>query len=183
MKRHAGGAIPVLVALIALVAIPAAGARQSEEDAASRGARLGVFDSRAVALAHYRSKAFQGHLAELKAELEKAKAGGDRKRVEELEAKGPALQALMHKQAFGTWPVDEILKTIEEELAGIAAGAGVDVIVSRWDVAYRKPGVELVDVTDGMVAPFEPDAATRRVIEDMRGKDPVPAEELEDHED
>lgn len=142
---------------------------------------VGTFDSRAVAIAHYRSDAFDQEMKALKTEFEKAKAAGDEKRAKELEAEGPARQELVHKQGFGTYPVDNILEKITDKLPGIADQAGVDVIVSKWDIAYQRPGVELVDITELMVTLFNPDAKTLEAIGEVRKKTPVSSELLEKH--
>ena len=143
--------------------------------ASSRSApvTVGTFDSRALAVAHVRSAAFAEELTALRAELEEARAAGNDERVRELEELGPELQARAHGQAFGTDPVDDILARIDDRLPAIAEEAGVDLVVSTWDLAYRKPKLELVDVTDLLVAEFDPDQATLDVIEDVRAADPV----------
>ncbi len=145
--------------------------------------RVGTFDSRALAMAYYRSEAFNRQLKELKTELEKARAAGDEKRVKELEAEGPALQELLRKQGFGTWPVDNILKKINKKIPKIAKQANVAVIVSKWDIVYQRSGVEFVDVTDLMVQPFDPSEKTRKIIKEIQKQNPVPLEELRDHQD
>ena len=129
-------------------------------------------------MAYYRSEAFIRQVNDLRAELEEAKAAGDEKRVKELEAEGPALQELVHKQGFSTWPVDNILERIKGQIPEIAAQADVDVIVSKWDIVYQGSGVEFVDVTDLMVRPFDPDEATLAIIKDIQKQDPVPLEDL-----
>lgn len=144
--------------------------------------RIGTFDSRALAMAWYRSPTFKEQMSELHAAHQRARASGDEERVKELEARGPTMQDLMHKQGFGTWPVDNILEKIKDEIPGIAEQAGVSVIVSKWDIVHQTSGIEFVDVTDQMVAPFEPDEATRKVIEEIREKKPVPLEQLENHQ-
>ncbi len=149
--------------------------------AAKTEIRVGAFDSRLVAIAYVRSEAFKKRLAKLRAELGEAKAAGDKKRIKQLEALGPALQELVHKQGFSTWPVHDILKTIKEELPGIAKQADVDIIVSKWDVAFRRDGAAVIDVTDLMVKPFSPDEATRKVLESVRKKAPVPLDQLKKH--
>jgi len=157
------------------------GAGQSEEKTSGENLRVGTFDSRAVAIAHVRSAEFARHLKALRAKYEKAKAAGDEKRVKELEAQGPAGQEMVHKQGFGTWPVDNILDKIKGKIPKIAKQADVDVIVSKWDVVYQRPGVEFVDVTDLMVQPFDPDESTLKVIQEVLKRAPVPLEELENH--
>ena len=59
--------------------------------------RVGTYDSRAIAIAFYRSPSFTNWLADLKAKHEKAKAEGNQKRVAEFEVEGKASQQLAHK--------------------------------------------------------------------------------------
>jgi hypothetical protein len=122
-------------------------------------------------------------MKDLRAEYEKAKAAEDEERIKELEVEGPAQQELMHKQGFGTWPVDNILEKIKGKIPEIARQADVDVIVSKWNIVYQGSGVELVDVTDLMVQPFDPDEETLKIVKDIQTMDPVPLEELKDHQD
>lgn len=140
--------------------------------------RVGTFDSRLVAVAYARSDAFRDHLAELQAELAQAKAKGAVQRVKELEAQGPALQRLIHKQGFSTWPIDNILATIEKKIPALAREARVDLIVSKWDLVYQDPTAGFVDVTPALVVLFNPDEETRKVLKSLGEKDPVPLENL-----
>jgi hypothetical protein len=144
--------------------------------------RVGTFDSRLVATAYVRSESFQRRLARMHADLKDAKASGDEKRVKQLEAEGPALQDLIHKQGFSTWPVHDILQTIKEQMPGIAEQARVDMLVSKWDVVFQRKDVEMIDVTDLMVEPFSPTEETRKVLASLRKQDPVPLAELKKHE-
>ena len=153
------------------------------ENSAPAEVRIGTFDSRAVALAYYRSPEFNQQMRELHQAHQEAKQEGDAQRVAELEAYGPAQQQRMHKQGFGTWPVDEILEKIKDRIPDIAAQANVNVIVSKWDVVYQKDGLKMVDVTDLLVEPFNPSEETLQVISDVRRKPPVPLEQLEDPHD
>jgi hypothetical protein len=142
---------------------------------------VGTFDSRAVAVAYIRSDRFGDRLGDLRAELERAKAAGDDERVAEIEAQGQAMQRKAHEQGFGSAPVDDILERIEDELPVIAAETGVNVIVSKWVLAWHSPAAGFVDVTDRLVEEFEPDAETLKVIEELLEHEPVPLDEL-DHE-
>jgi hypothetical protein len=150
------------------------GAQQSQEETTGSKVRVGTFDSRALALAYYRSEAFKR--LELGAEYDQAKAAGDEKRLEEIKAE----TSLMHKQVFSTWPVDNILARIKDEIPEISRQADVEVIVSKWDLVYQRSGVEFVNVTDLMVKPFDPDEETLRIIKEMQEQDPIPLEELGD---
>jgi hypothetical protein len=142
---------------------------------------VGTFDSRAVAIAYIRSETRSEELRALHAELARAKAAGDAERVAELEALGPALQKRAHEQGFGSAPVDDIIAQIEDRLPGIADAAGVDVIVSKWALTYRRPHAKLVDVTDEIAAAFHPDAETLEIIRDVLKTEPIPLDQL-DHD-
>ncbi len=79
--------------------------------------------------------------------------------------------------------MDDIIARIEDKLPGIAKEAGVDVIVSKWTLAYRGPAAEFVDVTDLLAAEFDPDEATRKGIREIVETEPVPLDQLKHAED
>ncbi|MCA8973616.1 MAG: hypothetical protein KDC98_02795 [Planctomycetes bacterium] len=147
---------------------------------------VGTFDSRAVLMAYVRSPAFSDYVAAQKkdigAAIARAREVGDHELIAELEALGPEMQNRIHRQGFGTAPIDDVLARIEDRLPKIAETAGVDVIVSKWQLAYQSPTARFVDVTDQLAAEFAPDEATRKVIEQIKTKDPVPLEELKKHQ-
>lgn len=142
---------------------------------------VGTFDSRAVLMAYVGSDAFTDRMQDLHADLARAKTAGDEKRVAELEAFGPELQQRIHRQGFGTAPVDDIIARIADELPAIAAEAGVEVIVSKWALAYRGPTAQFVDVTDLLTAEFDPSAETLQGIREIVAQEPVPLDQLGDH--
>ncbi len=142
---------------------------------------LGTFDSRAVAIAHVRSEAFAAELAEMRREQEEARAAGNEARVAELDELGRAMQDRAHAQGFGTAPVDDVLARVEGRLPALAAEAGVDVLVSKWALAYRAPSARTVDVTERLAAEFGPDEATWKVIRDVLATEPVEGEIATEH--
>ena len=143
--------------------------------------RVGTFDSRLVTTAYVRSKLFEQRLAKMHEELKAAKESGDDKRVKQLEEAGIELQHTIHKQGFSIWPIHDILKTIEHRLPNVAEQAEVDLIVSKWDVAFRRSGIQTIDVTDQIVALFNPSEETLKVIEDLGRKEPVPISQIKRH--
>ncbi len=148
---------------------------------------VGTFDSRAVLMAYVGSDEFKDYLSAQKADvgraLDRAKAAGDQELVANLDALGPAMQKRIHQQGFGTAPVDDIIARIEDKLPGIAEEAGVDVIVSKWALAYRSPAAKFVDVTDLLTAEFDPDEATLKGIREIVEIEPVPLDQLKHAED
>ncbi|GAA4455591.1 hypothetical protein [Novipirellula rosea] len=167
--------------LLQLLSCPGISAQESDTKSEPSTVRVGTFDSRLVATAYVRSQAFQLRLAKMQSELKDAKASGDDKRAKQLEAEGQALQGQVHKQAFSTWPVHDILETIKEKMPEIAKQADVDLVVSKWDFVFLGTNVETVDVTDLLVEPFSPTDETRNILANLREQDPVPLDAIHKH--
>lgn len=139
--------------------------------AQSSRVRVGVYDSRAVAVAAVRSGVANQQIQELQQQLKDAEAAGDEQRAEQIKDRGKALQTVRHLQAFSNAPIDDILIELKDRLPEIASAENVDVIVARPD--YTAPGVEVVDLTARLVAEFHPDEQTTKIIESMQGKAPI----------
>ena len=169
-------------ALVVMVSVFCATAL-AQEPAAK--VRVGIYDSRAIAVAFGGSEAFQAstgkQLAALRAEYNEAKAAGNQKRVAELEAQGKAQQVLLHKQGFSTAPVDDILDHIKDKIPGIAKAAGVGPIVSKWDkdALAKYKSAELVDVTMPLVNAFHPIERQLKFAIDIQKQAPISLEEAE----
>jgi hypothetical protein len=141
--------------------------------------RIGTFDSRAVALAYYRSsEGLERMRPEWDRELRDAEAAGDSARVEELKLFMPSFQHLLHQQVFSTGSICNVLREIEDDLPGIAQAADVDLIVSRWELPYSAPDVELIDVTSNLVALFDLDEETAGFVAQIEEVEPMPLEQL-----
>ncbi len=141
--------------------------------------RVGIFDSRAVAVAYAASASHNQKTKQLMDEHAKAKASGDTATAKRLEAQGKAGQKQMHLQGFGTASVANILDEIRDQLPEIAKKAGVDLLVSKWDLAYQAPGTETIDVTQAIIEPFEPSAKTLKIVKELDNHRPIPAAQLE----
>lgn len=177
MKRIILTALGIALGAACLALTPRAQSR--EVPAEERPAVVvGIYDSRAVATAWVRSDEFGQYLRaqtkDIQSARDRARASGDLELAAALDALGPAMQRRIHEQGFGTAPVDGILARIAQDLPAVAAEAGVDLVVSKWALNYRAPGARLVDVTDLLVERYAPDEATRRVIGELRERDPVP---------
>ena len=109
-----------IYAVVGLVVWGIAIANESEKKADKAKVSVGVFDSRAVACAHFGKFIKDGGLKKLYNEHDKAKSAGDTKRAEQLEAKGQALQKQLHMRVFGSAPIDDILKKIKKDIPQIA---------------------------------------------------------------
>ncbi|HRI16539.1 MAG TPA: hypothetical protein PLX89_26395, partial [Verrucomicrobiota bacterium] len=95
--------------------------------------RIGIYDSRAVAIA-YAGSAFQKEkMKALMDQLEEAKKAGDANAMAQLKAEGQAWQMTLHKQGFGTAPVDDLLHHISGQIPKIQKDANVTGLISKWN--------------------------------------------------
>lgn len=168
-------AVSVLAAALTLLVSDLAKAQVASQQAS----RIGTFDSRIVALAYYRSpQGIERMKPKWDRELRDAEAAGDSARVEELKLLMPSFQHLMHQQVFSTGSICNVLREIEDDLPAIAAETGVSVIVSKWELPYHGPDIEVIDVTANVAALFETDEETARIVTEMANVEPVPLEEM-----
>ena len=163
-----------LVVLLAGALIPALA---THAQTARPLCRIGVFDSRAVALAWGRSDEGMRVVKQM-AEYDKAKAANNEKRMKELDQEGQWRQVRMHQLVFSTGPVADILAKVKDKLAEIARQERVTAIVSKWELPYSEPGTELVDVTLPLVKLFNPSEQVLKYVEEMKNQTPVPFDKL-----
>jgi len=145
--------------------------------------RIGVYDSRTIAIAWCNSAEFKKAMEPVKADYQKAKAAKDDKQVKEIEARMKAQQRRAHEQGFSTGSVGNIMARIKDSLPAVAKKAGVDVIVSKWEVNYQSPGVKVVDVTDDLVALFHLTAQGAKWVKGPQSQQPLPIEQITDDMD
>jgi hypothetical protein len=134
--------------------------------------RIGTYDGRALAIAFVPMN--KGRVAELLNQAKEAQAAGDVEKLAVLRANGSALQTVRHLQAFGNAPVDDILDRIRDKLPDVARRAGVCAIVREPD--FRDDSIETIDVTDQLVALFDPEERTLKLIKDVREHKPMTLE-------
>lgn len=139
--------------------------------AETRTLKVGVYDSRGVALAYGRSAEGLQRFEQLHRDRDAAEAAGDAAKVRELESQGPWLQERMHMQVFGNLPIDDILEGREAMLGEVAREAGVYVVVPS--VAYKGPYVEVVDVTEAIALRFGADEETLTMVSEIGGQPSV----------
>ncbi|KAF0176806.1 MAG: hypothetical protein FD161_2750 [Limisphaerales bacterium] len=137
--------------------------------------RIGVYDSRAIAVAYAGSAFQQQKMKDLTARHQQAKAAGDTKETARLEAEGQAWQAALHRQGFGTAPVDDLLAHIASELPRLRETAGVTTLLSKWNQPElaKHPQAERVDVTMQLVDAFRPTETQRKRALEIQQHRPV----------
>jgi len=173
--------------LLTVILVLAGCQSSSQKQPDCTGARIGTYDSRAVAVAFVGSEVYKNtagkKMNEMMAEYKKAESEDDKQKLAELKARGEAKQALLHKQGFSTAPVDDILEHISDRLPEIKKQVGVDVLVSKWDaqtLAEHK-SAEQVDVTMLLVEVFQPNEKQKRSAIEIQKHDPVSLEKMKGH--
>ena len=153
----------------------------------TRVARIGTYDSRAIAVAFVGSEVYKAtvgkKMSEMMAEYKKAESEGDKKRVKELKTWGETQQALLHKQVFSTAPVDDILKHIIDQFPEIKKKAGVELLVSKWDTQTlaKHTSAEQIDITMLLIDAFKPNEKQKRSAIEIQKHEPVPLENMKNH--
>ena len=170
---------PLAIISALIVAIGLTQPSLAQDAAAKTRVRIGVYDSRSIAVAFSGSPVHEKQLQQLMAEHKKAKEAGEVDKVARLEAEGKARQARAHQQAFSTAPVDDLLLYITNALPEIRKSAGVTMILSKWDQAglQQHAGAETVDVTMQLVDAFQPTQRQRKSAVEIQKHKPIPLEQ------
>lgn len=172
------------VGLIGCAVLILGGSAQGDEaltNAPAAKVRIGIYDSRSLAIAYAGSAPLNQWLRRLRAEHDKAKAAGNQTRAAQLEAEGAAGQRLLHMQGFSTAPVTNILEQIKDKLPAIQEQAGVSVLVSKWDTAAlaRYRGSNSIDVTTALVDALNPSELQRKRALEIQNHKPISLKEAE----
>ena len=168
MKRNWGKSVFIGVSILAVCAMFLA------LQPTPTKVRVGTFDSRAVAIAYARSALAAPVMKDWRDKYEKAKAEKNEEIIKECEAWGTTHQQLLHLQCFSIGSVADILEKVKDNLPKIAQEAGVDIIVSKWEVVYKNLSIEIVDVTSHLAKLFNPNEQTLKIIEELAKQPPTP---------
>jgi hypothetical protein len=175
--------IPFLKPRVFLMAVIVATTIGATASAQTNRMRVGVYDSRAVAVAWGNSAEFKDTLKPIETEFRKAKESKDEKRAKELDGQMKLQQRRAHEQAFSTGSVAPIMERIKDRLPDIAKQAGVQIIVSKWELNHQSSEVEVVDVTDKLVALFHVTERGLKWSKEVQQKPPLAIEQLSQHTD
>lgn len=136
--------------------------------------RVGVYDSRAIAIAYGNSDYLPAR--EMKQKYRAAKEAGDEARVKELETWGQDHQKKLHFQGFGRVPVTDLLELVKDRIPDVAKTAGVDVIA--FECNYTGSNVEVVDITEELALLFLPNEKALTWLKEVRQVEPLSLIEL-----
>lgn len=140
--------------------------------------RIGIYDSRAVAYAHFSTAEHMQQINKSKQAAQAARDAGQTNRFQELAAVLRQEQDEIHREVFSTAPATDAMAALKERLPEIQKEAGVSALISKWDDAVLKkyPDAEQVDVTDRLVREFKPTDKQLKVISEFEQSQPLPLE-------
>jgi len=144
--------------------------------------RIGVYDSRVVAYAHFWTEGHMRKIKEMANAAKEAKDNGQTERCKELSANLKKEQEQSHLQVFSTAPVDDVLAEMKDRVASIEKEAGVSRLVSKWDEKALKgyKPAQRVEVTDLLLREFKLNEKQLKVVADMRKQEPLPLKKAQE---
>ena len=145
--------------------------------------RIGIYDSRAVAVAYAGSTEFAAKLKAVRVEYDAAKKAGNTEQLKKIETRMKASQARAHEQGFSTGSVAEIMAMVKDAMPGVAKAAGVELIASKWEVNYQSANIETVDVTSQLIALFHTSDRSLKWADEIQKQPPLSREVLDEHQD
>lgn len=169
--------------VLSTVVLGVSGCTTASAQSQTNKLRVGVYDSRAVAVAYANSTEFKEAMKPVEAEHKKAKEAKDEKRMKEIESQMKLRQLRAHEQGFSTGSVAPIMAKVKASLPDVAKQAGVQVIVSKWELNHQSSDVEIVDVTDKLVALFHVSERGLKWCKEIPQKPPLPIEQITEHMD
>ncbi|MCC6488170.1 MAG: hypothetical protein IT364_11785 [Candidatus Hydrogenedentes bacterium] len=178
--RHLNRVRVPLVTVLSIIAV-CCSSPAAETDKAP--AKIGVYDSRAIAVAFAGSKIHEEQLRMVADKSKAAKAAGDTAQVKEFEDQMRQQQKELHRQGFSTAPVDKLLALVKDEVARVMKEKEVPMLVSKWDkdTLAKYPDAKQVDVTMALADAFHPNERQRKNAVEVQKHKPVPLDELEKH--
>lgn len=144
--------------------------------------RIGIYDSRALAVAYCNTPMHKRKIQQLVEAVEEAKAKNDPVSIREKEAALRAEQDRLHRQGFSTAPVDDILALLQERIPAILQKNRIEQVISKWDRKSLEPfaQADTVDVTDELVQELHPNEKQWQAAMEIQKHDPVPLDQIDE---
>jgi hypothetical protein len=135
--------------------------------------RLGVYDSRAIAVAHFQSAFGMQITGSLQKDFRSAKEKGDSVAIRKLAAKGELLQKIAHDQGFGKGSVVSLLDNVKDSVIAIGKKEHLIAIVSKWELVYSGSDIDTIDLTMELIEFFKPNDKVRNMVREIMKTSPI----------
>jgi hypothetical protein len=172
MLTSKNSTIYLLILFISLCLIIISG----RESIAQDKIRIGVFDSRAVAVAFYNSKFsnVQQIFGEIGKRMKAAQDSNNTEEITNIQEEAKMRQAFIHEQGFGKGSVSAIMEMMKDKIIELSNKENLNVLISRWELVFTSTNAEVIDVTDKITDLFEPDERIKTILQEMKKQEPIP---------
>ncbi|MDP1623292.1 MAG: hypothetical protein Q8M08_13245 [Bacteroidales bacterium] len=140
--------------------------------------KIGAYDSRIVTFAWSRSDFFKQHMIKLKQQNDSAQKAHDTAMIKELSILQMTFQHLLHQMVFSNGSAGMVMTLVNDKLPDLAKKEGVSVILSKWELDFSDPSIEIVDLTNQVAQLFQPKEDISRSAGEISKQPPVPIDEL-----
>lgn len=140
--------------------------------------KIGVYDSRTVVFAWSRSEDFAKHMQQLRQAADSISNKHDTAMIKENTVQMISFQHSLHQMVFSTGSIGTIMEAVKDKLPGLATTAGVSMIVSKWELNFSDPSIQIVDLTKQVALLFNPKEDIDKMAEEILKNKPVPLDEL-----
>jgi hypothetical protein len=107
-----------------------------------------------------------------------AQKAHDTARVKELSVQAMSFQHLLHLTVFSNGSIGFIMALVKDKLPELAKTAGVSVILSKWELNFSDPSIEIVDLTSQVAQLFQPKENIDQMSKDISAQQPIPIDEF-----
>jgi hypothetical protein len=140
--------------------------------------KIGTYDSRVAVFAWSRTDGLKQFMKKISQETDSATKNKDTLKVKEVSIKAMSFQHLLHQVVFSTGSAASFVAVIKEKLPELAKKEGVSIIVSKYELNYSDPSIEIIDLTRQVAALFQPKEDIDKMITEIMAQPPYPIEEL-----
>ncbi|MEI7526905.1 MAG: hypothetical protein WCJ95_21330 [Mariniphaga sp.] len=141
--------------------------------------KIGVFDSRIIGLAYSRSGFYREQRSKFISRNDSAEMLKDSIKLKNFSIHAISSQHLMHLMVFGSGSVSDLISFVRDKLPDVAKKAGVNMIVSKFELPYIDSGIEQVDVTNELVKLFKPEENIDKMASEFAKNKPIPLDDLD----
>jgi hypothetical protein len=164
----------ITITLLICFMIPAGAFAQKK----STVIKIGTYDSRTVTFAWSRTDNLKKQMMKIRQQSDSAEKAHDSARIKEVSVGAISFQHLLHQMVFSTGSVASFMSVIKDKLPELAKTEGVSVIVSKYELNYSDPSIQVVDLTKQVAALFQPTENIDKMAAEISKQSPVPIEEL-----
>jgi hypothetical protein len=169
----------VLMVLVMMSAILVTGSITGTVQAQKKSPalKIGTYDSRMVVMAYAKSDLFKKKMQQVSKESEAQLQSKDSVKMKEGALKMISFSYLLERTVFTSASATSTINLVKDEFPGLAQKAGVSLIVSKWDLNYSNPDIEIIDVTPMIVALFDKAGTGTKAAEEFAKQAPMSEED------